>query len=232
MHSYEMQPTEDGRDCDFDHLILAELSNDQSLADSFDDDDFWLEHDLISDFDPDLHQSRYETLGDSGVLTIELRIDELVASVVEATEVEHRQIFDMLASLEPEQLRSWLPRLRQKSWSGHSLLLFLKFRKIWDARREWWESTYWNPLLGVWYPLWSHYNLTLEDTYLLVQWRLHCNPANVIEETWFEEWEESQHLWQHGYFLSFAKYALSRAAYPDREQWLLYLNTIKQNLEC
>ena len=232
MCSYEMQPTEDGRGYNFDDLILAELSNDQSLADSFDDDDFWLDYDLISNFDSDLHQPRHETPGDSNTLTVELRIDELVASVEEVTEAELKQISEILASLESGQLRNWLPRLRQKSWSGHSLILFLKFRKIWDGKEKWWESAYWNPLLEVWYPVWSRYNLTLEDTYLLVQLRPHCNPANVIEETWFEEWEESQRLWKHGYFLSFAKYALSRAAYPDRGKWLLYLNTIKENLEC
>ncbi len=82
MCSYEMQPTEDGRDYNFDDLILAELSNDQSLADSFDDDDFWLEYDLISDFESDLHQPRHETPGDSDTLTVELRIDELVLNQV------------------------------------------------------------------------------------------------------------------------------------------------------
>lgn len=232
MSSYEMQPTNDDMDYDFDDLLLAELSDDQSLADSFDEDAFWLEDELISDFHPDLHQPLHDALGDSDTMTIELRVDELVASAVEVTEAERRQISEMLTSLKTGQLRYWLPRLRQKSWSGHSLILFLKFRKIWDGKEKWWESVYWNPLLEVWYPVWSRYNLTLENIYLLVQLRPHCNPANVIEETWFEEWEESQRLWTHGYFLSFAKYALSRAEYPDREKWLLYLNTIKENLEC
>ena len=232
MCSYKDAANRDGKDYDFDDLILTELSNDQSLADSFDDDDFWLEYDLISDFDPDLHQPRYETPGDSDTLTVELRIDELVASVEEVAEAERRQIFEVLASLDSGQLRYWLPRLQQKSWSSHSLLLFLEFRKIWDGKREWWESTYWDRRLEVWYPLWNRSNLTLEETYILVQRRLHCNASDVIEETWFEEWERSPHLWKHGYFLSFAKYALSRAAYPDRKKWLLYLSTIEQNLEC
>ncbi len=227
-----MQPTENDKDYDFDDPIPDELSIDRSLAESFDDDDFGLEYDLISDFDPDLHQPRYETLSDSDTLTVELRIDELVASVEEATEAERKQISDMLLNLGQGRLRFWIPSLGQWPWTGRSLLLFLEFRNVWDGKEKWWEATYWNRHIEVWHPVWSPYNLTLEDTYFLVQRRLHCNPANVIEETWFEEWEESQYLWKYGYFLSFAKYALSRAAYPNREQWLLYLNTIKRNLEC
>ena len=225
MSSYEMQPPEDGRD--FDDLIPTALTTDQSLADSFDDDDFQFEYDLISDFDPDLHQSRYEAPSDYDALTVELRIDELIAGVDDVAESERSQIFEMLVSLESGQLRYWLPRLWQKSWSSQSLLLFLEFKKIWDGKEEWWEATYWDRHMEVWRPVWSRYTLTLEDTYLLVQRRLHCAPGSVIEEIWFEEWEETKNLWQYGYFLSFAKFAVSRAAYQNKREWIQYLNTIK-----
>lgn len=237
MHSYEMHPTEDNRDYHFDDSILSDSPNDQSLIDSFDDYDsddalFWMEQELLSDYDSDLRHPLYEDVDVSNNLSSDLLIDELVAGAADATALESHQISELLVSLEPTRLRYWLPRLRQKSWTGRSLLLFLQFRKVWDREEKWWEAAYWDRWIGVWRPVWNSNYLTLDDTYLLVQLRIHCNPMDIIEETWFEEWEGSSLFWKHGYFLSFAKYVVSRAAYPDKRKWLLYLNTIKRDLEC
>ena len=199
---------------DFDNPILSESPEGQSLIDSFDDGDsddatFWLEQELLSDYDPDLHHTLYEEEEVYDNLSAELRIDEFVARVADATDSECRQISDLLDNLETGRLRYWLPRLRRKPWTGHSLLLFLQFREVWDKKDAWWESTYWDKLMEVWYPVWNRGNLSLDDTYILIHNRIHCKPEAVIDNNWLEEWN-SMHLWLNGYF-SFASYAVFKS---------------------
>ena len=110
--------------------------------------------------------------------------------VADATDSERRQISDLLDNLEFGRLRYWLPKLRQKSWTGRSLLLFLRFREVWDKKDEWWESTYWDKSMKVWYPVWNRGNLSLDDTYILIHNRIHCRPEAVIDSNWLERMGE------------------------------------------
>ena len=217
-------------DYDFSDLISSE-----SLMHSFDDDDsddalFWLEQELLSDYDPDLHHPLYEDVDVSDNLTSELRINELAANAADATPLERRQISESLENLPPGQLRYWLPRLRRKSWTGRSLLLFLQFREVWDGKCEWWESTYWDHQIEVWYPVYNRNILTLDDTYLLIHNRIHCRPEKVIDAHWLEEWLDWR-PWQRGYFFSFASYAICRSKFSSQRECLLYLNEIQSDLE-
>ena len=214
--------------------ISSGLPEDQLLMDSFDDDPddamFWLEQDLLSDFDPDLRRPLYDDGDASNDLTSELRINELVSNAVNATALERRQISEFLEHLEPGRLRYWLPRLRRKSWTGRSLLLFLRFREVWARKDAWWESTYWDTTIEVWYPVWNRANLTLESTYLLIHNRIDCQPEKVIDDNWIEEWLNLR-SWERGYCYSFASYAVWRSGFSSQRECLLHLNQIQPNLE-
>ena len=78
--------------------LLAALSDDQSSADSFDEDASWLEDELISGhLRPHLHHAVARSLyGNPDAFTIELREDELVARAVEVADAYLREISEFV----------------------------------------------------------------------------------------------------------------------------------------
>ena len=102
-------------------------------------------------------------------------------------------------------------------WTGHSLLLFLEFRALWDSSPEWWESSYWSHRLGHWLLSSNRMNLSRDATYVLVQRRIHCEPDEIIDPFWLEEWDDPA-VWECG-ILSFASFAVFRAELNNDEDW-------------
>ncbi len=63
-------------------------------------------------------------------------------------------------------------------------------------------------------------SLSLDASYLLVQRRSHCSPDDVIDDAWFEDWEDID-LWvlvSQGFF-SFSSFALYRSKLSYSEDW-------------
>ena len=170
----------------------------------------------LEEFDSELHQplSDLDTESDAG-FRWKLRIDELVAGISDITEVQGVEIVELLWEFCYRRARRW-QWLKNKKWTGQSLLLFLSFQDFWEENKEWWESVFHTRRTDVWYS-WNSSNLSWENTYLLIQNRLHCLPDEVIDSEWFEDWQQYG-LWQRG-FPSFASYALFRSKFRDGESW-------------
>ena len=96
------------------------------------------------EYDPNLSEPLYAP--DNGVtdLSRKLEIDELVDRMSDADDTQRGRITELLSELSSGQLRRWLPWLRNQDWTGHSLLIFLEFRNLWDNNCQWWEWTYWD----------------------------------------------------------------------------------------
>ena len=183
------------------------------------DDSDWDEPELTAEYDSELRQPLYVIEDDDPALAGELRIDQWVAVKLGAfTSTQRGEIAELLRDLNPNRLRRWLPWLGQQEWTGDSLLLFLRFRELWDSTSHWWECTFWDHRAKCWYPTRNRYSLTLNDAYDLVMSRLGFRPREVIDEAWLGDWIEMK-LWQHG-FLSFASFAAFRARFGRGESWM------------
>ena len=167
------------------------------------------EPDPSVEFDPDLKEVLYPKEGLTGLFQ-KLKIDEFISGVDQINEIQFEEISVLLADFGAARLRRWMPWLRTKAWSGHSLLLFLEFRNLWDSNPVWWE--YWYRGVNS-----NRNSLSLDATYALVQQRLDCKFSEVIDEAWFRDWENLE-LWKRG-FPSFASFVLFRAALGADEDW-------------
>ena len=183
------------------------------------DEPVWDEPEPFAEYDSELSEDLYIPDNDVSDRSRKLKIDEFVAAVSNLTHAQQGQIIELLETLSIGRLRSWLPWLREKDWTGHSLLLFLEFRLIhWEENPQWWESSYWNAWVDHW---WSYSNsgtLSLDGALTLVQARLHCSPDEIVDELWFKDWVDYA-VWKRG-LTSFAAYAIFRAGLLEGENWL------------
>lgn len=208
-----LMPTEfdDGSD-EFD--ILLEWEDEA-------DGDEWDEPEPLAEYDNELRQPLY-VIDDAAddELDSELQIDQWIAALGGLRIADRYFIKRLLTELGRNRLLRWLPWLSKQQWTGKSLLLFLRFRKAWEANPHWWEYSYWDWRARCWYPTRSRHSLSLDDTYELVHCRLDHQPGEIIDKTWLSDWL-SMNLWQRG-FRSFASFALFRAGFAGDENWQRY----------
>lgn len=177
----------------------------------------WDEPEPEVEYDPDLREALHVVDYDTSDLARRLKINELVSSIEDATKIQKERIIDLLDRLSAGRLRSWSPWLREQQWTGHSMILFLEFREVWDSKREWWEYCFWSKRFECW---WSNLNdnpLTLDETYYMIHRRIDCNPYEVVDENWLDDWDYFA-LYKRG-FHSFAQFALYRASLKPDEDW-------------
>ena len=217
--------------------ISVELDDDEEYLDiplDWDDDSDsddadgieWDEPEPLAEYDGELRQPLYAIDNDDAALSSELRIDQWVATKLGTAASDQRgQIAELLGELGSNRLRRWLPWLDKQKWTAGSLLLFLRFRLLWDLNAHWWEYSFWDRRSYCWYPRRSRYTLSLTDSYDLIHCRLDHTPSEVIDQTWLGDWLELA-LWQCG-FRSFASFAMFRAGFERSENWqrLLDWNT-------
>ena len=171
----------------------------------------------LIEYDSLLREPLYQVDADNTDLFRTIPIDQWVLSIDEINDSQAGEITDLLLDFSTSRLRSWLPWLRRQYWTGESLLLFLQFRVYWDENPALWEASFWDWRFGCWRPTWSRYNLSRDDQFDLIQYRMDYSPPNVIEGAWFQDWERFT-LWKYG-FQAFAEFALFRAVIADGEDW-------------
>ncbi len=188
--------------------------------------DVWDEPEPLGEYEPELRRQLPGIDNDDAEALIgELRIDQWVSRIVAATAVQQKRIATLLWQLGDKRLRSWLPWLGKQQWTGASLLLFLEFWDIWDRRPHWWASSYWDPGLRCWRPTGRpvRTSLSRDASYKLVQLRLNQRPYEVIDEAWFDDWNELE-LRSRG-FPTFASFAVFRAGFKPGENWKAHLDS-------
>ena len=177
----------------------------------------------LSEYDDELRQPLYVISDDDATLHQDIMVDQWVNTRLrDATPTEKAQIAALLRELNLRRLQRWLPWLNQQEWNGHSLLVFLHFRKHWDANPHWWDISFWDRRVSCWYPVRSRYSLSLNASYELVHRRLEHSPGVMIDEAWLADWLEL-HLWERG-FPSFASFAVFRAGFQPGENWQRHLD--------
>ena len=177
----------------------------------------WDEPEPQEEYDGELSELMYALDEDVTGISRKLKIGEFVSSINQVSTDQHLRVAQLLENFTNARLRSWLPWLRNKKWTGHSLVLFLEFHDVWDSNRKWWEAAYWDARVGSWIPVFNSGTLSLDASYVLIHRRLHCAPEEVISEFWLEEWNDLG-LYMLG-FPSFASFALFRAEYNDDGDW-------------
>ena len=165
-----------------------------------------------------------ETENDSS-WTRSLRINEALSRVRGISKAEVQAATQALTSLSAGRLRSWLPWIASQEWTAALLLAFLAFRQAWDNAERWWEVTYWDSALGCWHPHVSP-QFSLDSSYELVKARLGYPADQIIDDAWYEDWEEHA-AWTCG-FTSFAEFARFRAVQGDK--WRDALREIRREL--
>ncbi len=182
---------------------------------------FYDEPEPLAEFDSELGEPLYEIDDNAfGDLTRELRIDQLVTFLHEASDEQRTQIVELLGEFNNRKLRNWAGWLQNKEWTGKNLLMFLEFFNHWHQNSQWWECWYWDKHLG-WIPGFSRYVLTREEAYQWIRQCPHGNPNEIIDESWFNDWESFE-LWKHG-FNSFVSFVRFRFSLDNRMNWRRYL---------
>lgn len=208
--SYGFQGDELETDLEFS---LGELGEDRGFLD---------EPEPLAEYDSGLAETLYYTDENAEIRAMDLRLDELVSSLEGATETQRDQIYGLLSEFSSRRLSSWLTWLRDQEWTGQSLLLFLEFRELWEATPQWWEYSVWSHWLDRW---WFYSNpsvLSRDAAYEVIQQRLHCQPDEIIEEDWFQDWDDLA-LWKYD-FSSFASFVVFRAGLSASEDWMSHLS--------
>ena len=183
------------------------------------DETVWDEPEPFAEYDSELSEDLYIPDNDVSDRSGKIKIDEFISGVPKLTHAQQEQVTELLETLSIGRLRSWLPWLREKDWTGHSLLLFLEFRlNQWEENPQWWESSFWNARIDHWWAYSTSGALSLDGALTLVQARLHCSPDEIVDELWLEEWDDYA-VWKRG-FQSFASFAIFRAGLLDGENWL------------
>lgn len=174
----------------------------------------------VAEYDGELRQLLYEPDSYIQDLHVEVQIDQWVASIEVISDAEAREIAELLRDFSKHRLRRWLPWLRGQQWSGRSLLRFLQFRAYWDDNCELWECLRWAPGLKFWLGVHDRNSMSLGNSYLLVQRRLHCSADEVIDPEWFEDWDRID-VWvrvTQGFF-SFSSFVMYRSQFIYAEDW-------------
>lgn len=153
----------------------------------------------------------------------DLKIGELLAFVSPCTRIQHTRCHELLSACSVGRLRRLIPWLRNRSWCGDKLQLFLEFRDLWESpgNSHWWEVFYWDYWGQTWIPNYFYTTLTLEHARELVEWRAGRVFTEVIDGRWFDDWEDYA-AWELG-IRSFASFAVFRAGIPDSVRWWEYL---------
>lgn len=180
-------------------------------------DEPYPEYEFISGLSRDLHTPDDEIRN----LRQTLELDKFLARVGEMTSCQRRRIEETLLSFSVQRRANWLRWMGVKTWTGESLLLFLRFYDLWNKTPAWWECLYFSTSYGVWE---SHYNsaaLSRDKCYDLAVLRLDHRLEKVIDESWLEDWNYLD-LWKYG-FNSFASFAVFRAGVHPSEDWKRFL---------
>ena len=201
------------------HELEDELETDSeaSLVDFEGDTEFLDEPEPFAEYDGELADPLYEPADERVVSGLEIRLDLFIASVQLPGSEQREVIRSILSNFSSTRLANWLPWLETKEWNDHDLLLYLEFRELWDSNPDWWERWTWVRRYGA---RTTHTNASIlnrDSTYDLLQHRLECEPDEVIDSTWFEEWDYYA-MWKHGFY-SFASFAIFRAQIEDYDDW-------------
>ena len=176
----------------------------------------------LAEYDSELSEPLYEISFDRiDDLERELRIDHLVAFIDDASNKQRILIAEMLRRFGNAKLRNWIVWLSNKEWTGNSLLLFLEFFNLWYENSQWWEYWYWDKRLG-WLPGFSRHILTRDEAYQWVQRFPHCGPNELVDESWYEDWELFE-VWRYG-FDSFIAFVRFRFDLDEGEEWRHHLS--------
>ena len=209
--------------------------DDHELDDPWSEEDVpkWAEPDPTADASSDLNEELYPPDNTVTDLTRELKIGEFLTRVVPCTERQRMRCHELLSAATVGRLRRLIPWLRERAWCGAKLELYLEFRTYWELpiNLRWWETFHWNYREGAWIPRYTQTTLTFHHASELVEVRGHCAPADVIDRSWFEDWENYA-AWEAG-VQSFASFAVFRAGVPNGQDWrdLLFPRDQRRALE-
>ncbi len=196
--------------------------------------DEWDEPDPTIDPDSGLAEQLYPPDNSVDDVSLELKIHDLLLLVTPIDDDQRARCTALLRQFGAVELRYMLPWLRTRTWCGRMLTLFLEFREIWyqKTRSHWWESWYWDARNTDWRPTYHRSSLTFDVACELVRERSHCQPEEVIDDAWFEDWD-NYNVWELG-VRSFASFALFRAGLAAEENWLRMLIRIdrRSRAEC
>ena len=199
---------------------LPGLQEEMQNGSAHDSEDVYFESaalDQFPEYDSSLGQRLYELVEDFTGLSRIIYIQQWVTTIYGIDDAQTKEITNLLLGFSVWRLRSWLPWMKGKRWTGCSLLLFLQFYAYWIEHSQLWEASFWDFHLGLHRPVWNRSNLSRDDQYDLIQKRINFAPDKVIDMGWFNQWE-SLSLWRYG-FRAFADFALLRAGLKDNENW-------------
>ena len=174
----------------------------------------------IAEYDSELSDPLHELDEATTDLTIAIKVNEWLSTVEEMDEDQRQEITDILLDFKIERLRSWLPWLREKTWTGYTLLLFLQFRAYYDENPELWKRLKWNSKAKTWKWVEDHYSLSRDDSYLLMERKEHFGRDEIVAIEWCEDYDclDAQVLREQG-FLSLADFAVYRSQFHIGEDW-------------
>ena len=210
-----------------EYIRNAEVVPDEWFNNDLDtelDEEFQEEPVPTAEFDPYLSEELYQEselvqVSESIDLSYDayVRLDSFLAGIGLSKE-QDSEIREYLEKFSRSRLSNWLPWLRSKLWTGHTLVLFVQFHNHWESNPEWWESRRYHRIHG-WQPKNMSLSniLTRDDAYTIVHRRTCFHPEEMIDSVWFDEWDYHS-LWQHGFY-SFAAFAKFRSALNDGEEW-------------
>ncbi len=178
-----------------------------------------VEPDPTVDATSDLSEVLYPPDNTVTDISRELKIGELLDRVVPKTESQHIRCYELLNATTVGRLRRLIPWLQSRAWSGAKLQLFPEFRIHWELPRNmrWWETFRWSDIEGTWIPRYTKATLTFDHAIALVERRGQCAPTDVIDRSWFEDWDNCA-AWEAG-IRSFANFAVFRAEVPNGQDW-------------
>ena len=193
----------------------------------------WDEPEPLVDANTDLSESLYPADESITDLSLQLKVGEALARVAPISNEQIERSSVLLKAFGTARLRHILPWLRARSWNGAQLCLLLEIQRFWESRshEHLWESFLWSGHLQRWMPKYHKSNLTLDHARDLVLHRSHCTPQEVIDEEWFQDWEDFA-VWTLG-IRSFASFAVFRASLQPFENWRnhLYRRDTRTELE-
>lgn len=215
-----------GDDPDDDDWGLGELDDTdpasawKTLYDTDDNEVIEDEPEPIAEYDSELSDPLHELDEATTDLTIAIKVNEWLSTVEEMDEDQRQEITDILLDFKIERLRSWLPWLREKTWTGYTLLLFLQFRAYYDENPELWKRLKWNSKAKTWKWVEDHYSLSRDDSYLLMERKEHFGRDEIVAIEWCEDYDclDAQVLREQG-FLSLADFAVYRSQFHIGEDW-------------
>ena len=184
----------------------------------------WEEPDPTANPISGLSESLYPPDNSITDISKELKIGELLAFVLPCTRMQHARCHELLSDCSVRRLRCLIPWLRNHSWCGDKLQLFLEFCILWEfpGNAHLWEFFYWDHFYQEWMPNYSKTTLTLDYARELVENRAGHVVTEVIEGNWLDDWDNCA-AWEHG-IQSFANFAVFRSGIPDDVRWREYLD--------